>query len=223
MIKKYKYILYTYSFLILIGMIPLLLFDDLKLCMIINSFHNIYLDNFFYYISFLGNGFFYILIFCLLTLLRVKNKYLIGAGFGFLITIVVVKCMKYIFFSSHLRPAVLLPTSFNLHIVKDIVLKKEFSFPSGHAAVIFAMICFLALLIRPNFIYLIIFFIIACLTSLSRIYLGQHFYKDIFFGGFIGGTSTIFSFLLFSNLKKFEYFLDNDLLTLTKTILNDKF
>ena len=212
--KEYKNIIYIYLILLFIGIFPMLLFDNIELFIKINKMNNIYLDNFFYYISFLGNGYFYIGLFFLLTILKVKNKYLFGAGFGFILTTLIIKSMKELIFKSYSRPSALVPTGYDLHIVKNMILKKESSFPSGHASIVFAMICFLALLIKPKFKYLVLFFILASLVSFSRIYLGQHFYRDIYIGALIGGTSTLFSLAMVNRLKKFEYFLNSNMLTL---------
>ena len=53
----------------------------------------------------------------------------------------------------------------------------SFSFPSGHAAVVFAALPFL------NSPYWLIF---AVLVSFSRIYLGVHYLSDVLFGALIG-------------------------------------
>ncbi len=222
MIKEYKHTIYIFLLFLFIGIFPLLLFDNIELFIKINKMNNIYLDNFFYYISFLGNGFVYIGLFVLLTLLKVKNKYLFGAGFGFILTTLIIKSMKELIFNSYSRPSVLVPTNFDLHIVKNMILKKESSFPSGHASIVFAMVCFLALLIKPKFKYLILFFILASLVSFSRIYLGQHCYRDIYIGALIGGTSTLLSFSIITKYKKFKYFFNSNMLTLITDFLNKK-
>jgi len=61
------------------------------------------------------------------------------------------------------------------------------SFPSGHTMSAFALYGLIALLIRRNKVLSgLIFLTIAILVGVSRIYLVQHFLKDIFAGSLIG-------------------------------------
>lgn len=60
------------------------------------------------------------------------------------------------------------------------------SFPSGHTMAGFALFAFLALCTPSKKWGGLIFFLLALLVGLSRIYLTQHFFKDVYFGGTIG-------------------------------------
>lgn len=63
------------------------------------------------------------------------------------------------------------------------VCPTDFSFPSGHAAVAFAAASVLSHYDRKRSLF---YFTVATLISLSRIYLGCHFFFDVFVGGIIG-------------------------------------
>lgn len=58
-----------------------------------------------------------------------------------------------------------------------------FSFPSGHATIAFAMAVVLSRK-KPKWKWM--FYMLAVLISLSRIYLGVHYPLDVFFGALLG-------------------------------------
>jgi membrane-associated phospholipid phosphatase len=60
------------------------------------------------------------------------------------------------------------------------------SFPSGHTMSAFALFGFLAFCIPKKHAGGTIFFLIALMVGLSRIYLMQHFLKDVYLGSIIG-------------------------------------
>lgn len=220
MFREYKEVVITYIALITIGLIPLVLFDNMDLFMKINKYHNPILDKFFYYVSFLGNGFLYVGLFFILILLKVNNRPLLGAGIGLTITAIIVKFMKLYLFKSKLRPFNIIPINFDIHLSKNFSLNSEASFPSGHSAVIFSMVCFIILLLNLKSYWNIIFFILAILVAYSRIYLGHHFYRDVYFGALIGGLSTIMSYLYINSLQIYSKLLDDNLINVCRSILN---
>jgi len=59
-------------------------------------------------------------------------------------------------------------------------------FPSGHTMAGFALFAFLALCIPRKKWGGFLFFALALLVGLSRIYLTQHFFKDVYFGAAVG-------------------------------------
>lgn len=72
--------------------------------------------------------------------------------------------------------------------------KKDFSFPSGHAAQSFMA----AMILSSFFRRYIIFFTIALLVCFSRVYLGVHFVSDVLAGALIG---TLIGYALISATK----------------------
>jgi membrane-associated phospholipid phosphatase len=60
------------------------------------------------------------------------------------------------------------------------------SFPSGHTMSAFALYTFMALVIPDKKAGGLLLFLAALLVGLSRIYLVQHFLKDVYLGAFIG-------------------------------------
>lgn len=67
--------------------------------------------------------------------------------------------------------------------------KNDFSFPSGHATIAFAMAAVLTSY-EPKYAWL--FYALACCISLSRVFLGAHYPLDIIAGGVLGwGIGTL--------------------------------
>lgn len=60
------------------------------------------------------------------------------------------------------------------------------SFPSGHAMSAFALYSLLALLLPSQKRYALPLFLLALLIAVSRLYLVQHFWPDVYVGGIIG-------------------------------------
>src|SRR3989339_707550 len=100
---------------------------------------------------------------------------------------VVVQVLKYLF--NRPRP---------LQRIADIKLLspafREHGFPSGHTMAIFTAAVFLSKMIKK---YSWLFFIVAAIVGISRIYVGVHFLSDVIGGAIIGICITEFFCWLF--------------------------
>jgi membrane-associated phospholipid phosphatase len=67
------------------------------------------------------------------------------------------------------------------------------SFPSGHTMAAFALFAFLAFCWPQKKWAALIFFLIAFLVGLSRMYLVQHFFKDVYLGAILGVSVAVFA------------------------------
>jgi membrane-associated phospholipid phosphatase len=110
--------------------------------------------------------------------------------------------LKYTFFDDDNRPFYIFSyiEPYPLKLVEGVDVHIHNSFPSGHATQVFAIFMCLAFSARSQTIK-ILFFLTALLTSLSRVYLSQHWQVDITAGSAIGVVFSIswFYFLVHKN------------------------
>ncbi len=85
--------------------------------------------------------------------------------------------------------------------VAGISINAYHSFPSGHTTMAFATFCALSLLIADKR-WGVLFFFLALLTGISRVYLLQHFFIDIYGGAIVG---TFVSLMVFAILLSTNY------------------
>ncbi|MFD2521141.1 phosphatase PAP2 family protein [Emticicia soli] len=89
-----------------------------------------------------------------------------------------------------------------IHVIKGLEIHHWQSFPSGHTFTAFAFACFFMLVARNNalgFLWLGL----AMLVGYSRVYLFQHFPRDVFTGSILG-VAVVLGVVLFSKGKKWE-------------------
>lgn len=176
----------------------------------INRLHSPFLDNLFFYGTALGNGLLYILVAAGLLFRNTRNAVI--AIICFSITGLIVQFLKNIVFDEMMRPAVILAGE-PMHFVEGVKILMHYSFPSGHAATSFSMFCLLSQIIRPRWIGLL-FMLMALLSGISRIYLVQHFFVDVYFGALLGVTTTTLIWRWFSEKSLFARLDDRPLLSL---------
>ena len=75
------------------------------------------------------------------------------------------------------------------------------SFPSGHTMAAFALFALLALLVKDKKWAAVGFFLLALAVGLSRIYLVQHFMKDVYAGSIIGVGLAVAAYAAFYTFK----------------------
>ncbi len=179
---------------------PLLFFDKAFLNLWLNMFHNPFLDMFFKYVTHLGDGWFLIPV-LLFTLSR--NYFL---SFIFALTLIIESLLvqlvlKHGFFADIVRPIKYIYQSELLHQVDGVNIYTLHSFPSGHTQTAFLIFTFLALFCkRTSMAYLLLF--LAAMVGLSRVYLLQHFFIDVWFGAIIGYIFPLIIILLFDKYSK---------------------
>lgn len=152
--------------------------------LIINSTQSPIQDQFYKKLTFLGNGSFIvgiamILLFRLQTLgTRILLSYALAS--------LIVQTLKLTFFKGWPRPIEFFKENLHeLHFVDGTNMALYNSFPSGHTASAFALTGILAFQTSNRFVQLLLF-LVACLVGYSRVYLMQHFLRDVLAGAFIG-------------------------------------
>jgi len=186
-----------YFFLLIIA-IFLLTTDTKKAVFIsLNPYHSDLLNYFFIGITYLGNGFFPIII-CLILLLFKKPflSFMVFATFA--TSGIAAQVLKAFIYEA--RPAMLLKNSDYPYFIDHVTLHNFHSFPSGHTATAFALATILAVAIK-NKKFSIPLLLFGTLVGYSRIYLGQHFLPDVAVGSLIGVFFSILCWILFNKME----------------------
>lgn len=155
-----------------------------------------YLNLFFYYINYVGDGMFAPLI---LALVFVFNTRLgICATTAFAGASIVSNILKYSFFDDANRPFYIFSyiDKHPLNLVEGVDVHIHNSFPSGHSTQAFAIFMCLAFATQKQSLKFLYFFL-ALFTALSRVYLSQHWLIDITAGSMIGGFFSLLFYYLF--------------------------
>lgn len=164
----------------------------------LNTFHTNYFDNFFYWTTYFGDGFFaaFIILFILLFV-NVRVGLLIT--FILLIVSAITQVLKQFVFPRSERPIAYFKDTIELHFVPGLEIHSSNSFPSGHTTQAFCLF-FLFSFYFTNKSYQYLFFVLASLAAISRVYLLQHFLVDIYVGAVIGTIGSLLC-LQFANQK----------------------
>jgi membrane-associated phospholipid phosphatase len=193
--SKTKYFLIFYSFLLIIGSLPFIFSTDESISLWVNKHHNATLDLLFKYTTFLGDGLFYGI--ALAPMLLSKVRWSIAAFISYLFTGMIAQILKHLFEMPRPRHFF---AGLDLNFVDGVTLYSNFSFPSGHTTSAFSLFLILSFLLPKDWLN-IFFLLLAVMVGLSRVYLMQHFYIDIYFGSIIGVVFTIFVFYFFQKIK----------------------
>lgn len=201
LLKENRFFFIPYFLFLFVCSFLLLSFSKTELHILSNEANNNFLDYFFKYATYLGNGTVIAILF--IILLFVKYRYAFAFLTGSLFTTVVVNFFKKVLLDDMFRPSKYfeLFETYQLHFVEGVKLHSYNSFPSGHTATAFNLFFMLALLVKSNTLKLL-FFVLAALVAYSRVYLSQHFLIDISIGSIIGIFFMALPFLWFEKSKK---------------------
>jgi len=172
----------------------------------LNFVHTSWLNNFFTFYTFLGDGLLAVIIFAVLLVFR---RYLIAIQLilAFLPSGIVAQVIKNLTHAP--RPRVFFKPAMYSNFIDGVTQTGWASFPSGHATTAFALATILALHTR-NKRWSILFLFLAIGEAYSRIYLGQHFLVDVAVGSLIGVFFALGIFLWVRPLKLFRWNLVED-------------
>jgi membrane-associated phospholipid phosphatase len=173
----------------ILGFVLIMTTNQLELHKQLNGFNSSFLDTIVPYATLIGDGGFAILL--VLILFFVNKKYSLILLFSFLISSGITQLLKQVVFPNVLRPFHYFQNEEGFHLVKDVVMHTQNSFPSGHATTCFAIFTTLVLFWKENLRLQAIFAISAILFALTRVYLSQHFLEDVLAGSFIGTFTAL--------------------------------
>lgn len=221
--KNNRILLALFGAFIVSGAIVLLIADKTQLHLFFNSFvpqkeaagTPPFINTFFTSITYLGDGFFVVLI--LLLFVFINLRLCLAAGLAYALSGGIAQLLKNFIFNDTDRPLSYFQYTVrnleSLRLVPGVEMFSENSFPSGHTTAAFALFFSLALVTHNSWLKSLCF-IVALTVGISRVYLSQHFFADIYAGAIIGGIcAIIFHYLLYlSSFSSKLLKLDNSLL-----------
>lgn len=190
-IKQHRAYFVLYFFFLLVGAYLLVIYSKSSIHLYFNQFHNPFLDQSFKYLTHLGDGWTVVLLgFIFLLFHSRRASYLIW--FSGILSGLLSQGMKHWIFGATPRPFKYFTEikPYVLHYVNDIDLNMINSMPSGHTSTAFALYLAIAMIYKSRRIDNIMF-LLAFAIGVSRIYLSQHFFEDIYIGSMIGVLSSI--------------------------------
>lgn len=191
-LKENRYFFWFFSLFILIGGITLISIDKGDLLLYFSNNRTSFGDFFFRNATKLGEEISYIALLILFLFIRFRFAMMIPI-IGVIVTIV--SFLSKSFFL-HPRPSVFyknLGTFNDINLVDGVyVVSGLSSFPSGHTMSGFALFTLIALLVKNKKWLGLSLFFLALIVGLSRVYLVQHFFEDIYLGGIMGVLIALF-------------------------------
>lgn len=139
-----------------------------------------------------GDGLFFIFIIVLLAFF--KLRYSLTGLIAWAIQGIVVQLSKRYLFAEYTRPVDRFKDSATNYIIEGYEHHSLYSFPSGHSSTVFCMLLLLALFTTEKR-WGGIFFLLALVIALTRPYLAQHFFIDIYAGSVIGSLSAVIAYI----------------------------
>ena len=158
-------------------------------------------DFFFKQITHLGEGIAYFVVILLALLIRFRHSLLImGTGLTVMLTSFLTKSL----FAQE-RPLAFfrrIDQLDQINFVDGVDLHSgDTSFPSGHTMAAFALFALIAFLSKYKRIPALLLFLLALTVAISRVYLLQHFMKDVYAGSIIGVALAMIIYALQQRLS----------------------
>lgn len=196
LIQENKLFLGLYVLFLVAGAALMLVYERGTEIIYFNNLHTKNAGLFFLYITKLAEW----PAFVLMALFLVFTSY--GKGLvllvNFLATSGVVQILKKFLFQGIPRPASEMASHITLNFVPGMPVYYMDSFPSGHTAAAFALFFTLSILIKQK-TWSVLFFVLAMLVAVSRVYLLQHYFRDVYAGSLVGMTVSLLGCYVWAN------------------------
>lgn len=189
--------------MMILGITSHIFFASDAMSLFINDLNTPMADAFFRYITYLGDG---CVIFTLGLVLWFFNREMgLYCILGHILSSAFNSILKNMVFGKLPRPIEHFWDHVpNLHLVDGVQVHHWYTFPSGHTASIFMAMMILSYGI-PKPLYQLLFFGIALVTGFSRVYLFQHFLKDVLGGAIVGMVSACAVIAIVQHFSKMEH------------------
>ena len=201
-IKDNRLYFFLFALFFIIGCILLSQINQGDVILFFSDHRNSVADVFFRNFTKMGEEIVYILSLIILLLYRFRYAILVP------LTAVLVTLLSFgakSFFSFN-RPAVFFQKDNiidQINLIEGVqLLTGPTSFPSGHTMSGFAMYGLIAFLFPKKKAWAVLFFLMALLVGISRIYLVQHFLRDVVSGATAG---TLLALLIYNAQAQFPY------------------
>ena len=201
LIKQNIYFFAPYTAFLLVGLVFLIIFPKGEIFLGINGNAFPLADKFFFYVTTLGDGIFIGI--CLIPLAFISVRYAFLTLIAYLTSGGAAQLIKRI--SDLPRPKGYFADTSVIHFVQGLNVSSHHSFPSGHTASAFSLFLLLGF-ITKNKKFGLLYFALAFAVALSRVYLAEHFFMDIYVGSVLGVAFTIFVYYYFeSRFNKIDW------------------
>lgn len=177
----------------------ILIYGKINSFELINGTHNPQLDQFFRYVTVLGDGLIYVPL--VVYSILFNRKFLLPVIFSIIICTFLTHFLKRVVFPNEMRPVYLEMHNIIVHKVDGVVMNKRHSFPSGHTSTAFSLALLLVYTMRKS-IWAFVLPLIALMVGYSRVYLAQHFLTDVLAGIAIGIVTATVSLWLYELIVK---------------------
>ena len=195
--------------IIVVGCIPLLLYDSVQISLWFNAHHTYAMDVFFSYITILGeNVSFLVVVMIFYLAIGLLERFVRRSGelvymcdmvlplmiIAFVVSSLIVQLFKRVLVHDNFRPIVVISNIYpdvQLNIVNGVKMLYNYSFPSGHSSLVFMVITVVLLCYNTKFISRVLLVLFAVSIAVSRVYLLQHLYRDVYAGAIIGMASAM--------------------------------
>jgi membrane-associated phospholipid phosphatase len=186
-IQRNRYYFILFTFFLVVANSFLLIMGKKDSFLLLNTFHNKFLDNFFLIITFIGDGLIILIVFLILFFLN-KRKEALFLLVSFLLSSTIAQIFKSSF--NRLRPVNYFHSYSYNKLIDGFTNSVYYSFPSGHTTTIFTLATMIVFFTKKKSLHCLVL-LIAIAVGFSRIYLGQHFLEDVIFGAIIGTTISL--------------------------------
>lgn len=172
-----------YLLFIISGAVLIAMYEQGNEILYVNKLHTAFFNRFFLIVTKFAElpG---LILTLLITLYSAYGKGLLML-LNILATSGIVQFLKQVVFHNQVRPAEFFKETHELVFVPGLEMAHYNSFPSGHTATAFAMFFTLSLFAKDKR-WSMLFFTLALLVGISRVYLMQHFFRDVYAGSIIG-------------------------------------
>jgi membrane-associated phospholipid phosphatase len=170
--------------------------DKVSIHKTINAFvGNQWIDEFFKYITHVGDGIFAVILVLILAYYNFRNS--IFVLLSYIVASLVATVFKRIIYPDIFRPDFTFKffVGEKLNLIDGIEMLSSNSFPSGHSTTAFAVFVALAFLVKSN-TSKVLFLVTACVVAFSRTYISQHWLIDVYVASVIGTLSALLSYYI---------------------------